>query len=88
MATGSCQGIMKSIATTEILPWLQHAAVVIGGKNGAGALHTRIRPVSVRRMGGRLRAHSLLQLCGGALRKLVGSLMAIWLGWILSAREV
>jgi hypothetical protein len=37
---------MYSIATTEILPWLQHAAVVIGGKNGAGALHTRIRPVS------------------------------------------
>jgi hypothetical protein len=48
MASGSCQGIMYSIATTEILPWLQHAAVVIGGKNGAGALHTRIRPVSVR----------------------------------------
>ena len=48
MATGSCQGIMKSIATTEISPWLQLAAVVIGGKNGAGALHTRIRPVSVR----------------------------------------
>ena len=48
MATGSCQGIMKSIATTEILPWLQLAAVVIGGKNGAGALHTRIRPFSVR----------------------------------------
>jgi len=50
MATGSCQGIMKSIATTEILPWLQLAAVVIGGKNGAGALHTRIRPFSVRRI--------------------------------------
>jgi len=48
MATGSCQGIMKSIATTEILPWLQLAAVVIGGKKGAGALHTRIRPFSVR----------------------------------------
>jgi len=47
MATGSCQGIMKSIATTEILPWLQLAAVVIGGKNGAGALHTRIRPFIV-----------------------------------------
>jgi hypothetical protein len=47
MATGSCQGMMKTIATTEILPWLQHAAVVIDGKNGAGALHTRIRPVSV-----------------------------------------
>lgn len=47
MAPGSCQGIMKTITTTEILPWLQHAAVVIGGKNGAGALHTRIRPVSV-----------------------------------------
>jgi hypothetical protein len=29
------------------LPWLQLAAVVIGGKNGAGALHTRIRPFSV-----------------------------------------
>jgi hypothetical protein len=50
MATGSCQGIVNSIATTEILPWLQHAAVVIGGKNGAGALHTRIRPVSVMRI--------------------------------------
>ena len=48
MATGSCQGIMKSIATTEILTWLQLAAVMIGGKNGAGALHTRIRPFSVR----------------------------------------
>jgi hypothetical protein len=47
MATGSCQGIMKSIATTEILQWLQLAAVMIGGKNGAGALHTRIRPFSV-----------------------------------------
>jgi hypothetical protein len=51
MAPGSCQGIVNSIATTEILPWLQHAAVVIGGKNGAGALHTRIRPVSVRCIG-------------------------------------
>jgi hypothetical protein len=51
MATGSCQGIMRSIATTEILPWLQLAAVMIGGKNGAGALHTRIRPFSVRRIG-------------------------------------
>jgi hypothetical protein len=40
---------MKTITTTEALPWLQHAAVVIGGKNGAGALHTRIRPVSVVR---------------------------------------
>jgi hypothetical protein len=39
--------MMNSISTTEILPWLQHAAVVKGGKNGAGALHTRIRPVSV-----------------------------------------
>ena len=39
---------MESIATTEILPWLQLAAVVIGGKKGAGALHTRIRPFSVR----------------------------------------
>jgi hypothetical protein len=38
---------MKSIATTEILPWLQLAAVVIGGNKGAGALHTRIRPFSV-----------------------------------------
>jgi hypothetical protein len=38
---------MKSIATTEILPWIQLAGVVIGGKNGAGALHTRIRPFSV-----------------------------------------
>ena len=38
---------MRSIATTEILPWLQLAAVMIGGKNGAGALHTRIRPFSV-----------------------------------------
>ena len=47
MATGSCQGIMRSIATTEILPWLQLAAVMIVGKNGAGALHTRIRPFSV-----------------------------------------
>jgi hypothetical protein len=47
MATGFCQGIVKSIATTEILPWLQLAAVVIGGKNGAWALHTRIRPFSV-----------------------------------------
>ena len=49
MAPGSCQGIVNSIATTEILPWLQHAAVVIGGKNGAGALYTRIRPFSVSR---------------------------------------
>ncbi len=47
MATGTCQGIVESIATTEILPWLQLAAVVIGGKKGAGALHTRIRPFSV-----------------------------------------
>jgi len=39
-------------------------------------------------MGGSLRTQSLLQLSGGALRKLVGSLMAIWLGWISSAREV
>ena len=43
---------------------------------------------NVGRMGGRLRTYLLLQLCGGALRKLVGSLMAIWLGWISSAREV
>ena len=49
MATGTCQAIMKSIDTTEILPWLQLSAVVIGGKNGAGALHTRTRPFSVRR---------------------------------------
>jgi hypothetical protein len=49
MATGSCQGIMKYIATTGIWPWLQLAAVVIGGKNGAEAPHTRIRPFSVRR---------------------------------------
>ena len=48
MATGSCQGIMKSIATTGIWLWLQLAAVVIGGKNGAEILHTRIRPFSVR----------------------------------------
>jgi len=47
MATGSGQGIMRSIATTEILPWLQLSAVMIGGNNGAGALHTRIRPFSV-----------------------------------------
>ncbi len=47
MATGFCQGIVKSIAITEILPWLQLAVVVIDGKNGAGALHTRIRPFSV-----------------------------------------
>jgi hypothetical protein len=47
MATGSCQGIMKLIATTETLPWLQLAAVVIGGKNSAGALHTSIRPFRV-----------------------------------------
>jgi len=53
MATGSCQGIVKSIPTTELLPWLQLAAVVICGKNGAGALHTRIRPFSV---GQRVRA--------------------------------
>lgn len=39
---------MKSIATTVIWPWLQLAAVVIGGNNGAEALHTRIRPFSVR----------------------------------------
>jgi len=51
MATGTCQGIVESIATTEILPWLQLAAVVIGGKKGAGALHTRIRPFSVGRTG-------------------------------------
>ena len=48
MAPGSCQGIVNSIATTEILPWIQLAGVVIAGKNGAGALHTRIRPFSVR----------------------------------------
>jgi len=40
---------MKSIATTGIWPWLQLAAVVIGGKNGAEILHTRIRPFGVRR---------------------------------------
>ena len=47
MATGSFQVIMKSIATTGIWPWLQLAAVVIGGKNGAEILHTRIRPFGV-----------------------------------------
>lgn len=57
MATGSCQGIMKSIATTEIWLWLQLAAVVIGGKNGAETLHTRIRPFSVRRIGFKGEAH-------------------------------
>jgi hypothetical protein len=49
MATGSCQGIMKSIATTGIRPSCQPSAVVIGGKNGAEALLMRIRPFSVRR---------------------------------------
>ena len=52
MATGTFQVIMKSIATTGIWPWLQLAAVVIGGKNGAEILHTRIRPFGVRRIGG------------------------------------
>jgi hypothetical protein len=47
MARGSCQSIMKSIATTGIWPWHQLAAVVIGGKNGAETLHTSIRPFSV-----------------------------------------
>ena len=47
MATGSCQGTMRSIATTGFWPWLQLATVVIGGKNGAETLHTRIRPFSV-----------------------------------------
>ena len=47
MATGPCQGIMKSIATTEIWPSCQPSAVVIGGKNGAEALFMRIRPFSV-----------------------------------------
>ena len=47
MATGSFQVIMKSIATTGIWPWLQLAAVVIGGKNRAEILHTRIRPFGV-----------------------------------------
>jgi hypothetical protein len=46
MAAGSCQGIMKSIATTGIWPSCQPAAVVIGGKNGAEALLMRIRPNS------------------------------------------
>jgi len=50
MATGFCQGIMKSIAKTGIWPWLQLAEVVIGGKNGAESLHTRIRPFSVSTM--------------------------------------
>lgn len=48
MATWSSQGIMRSIAITGIWPWLWLAAVVICGKNGAGGLHTRIRPFSVR----------------------------------------
>lgn len=59
MATGTCQGIVESIATTEILSWLQLAAVVIGGKKGAGALHTRIRPFSVSLMGRQRMLHSL-----------------------------
>jgi hypothetical protein len=56
--------------------------------SGSGTVVLGHQPISVRRTGGRLRTHFLLQLCGGALRKLVGSLMAIWLGWISSAREV
>jgi len=48
MATGSCQAIMKAIATTGIWPSCQPSAVVIGGKNGAEALLMRIRPFSVR----------------------------------------
>jgi hypothetical protein len=67
MAPGSCQGIVNSIATTEILPWLQHAAVVIGGKNGAGALHTRIRPVSVGRMRGTCQWRRCRRVRGGAI---------------------
>jgi len=58
MATGSCQGIMKSIATTGIWPSCQPSAVVIGGKNGAEALFMRIRPFSFRRMRRRLRGQS------------------------------
>ncbi len=41
---------MKSIDTTGIWPWLQLAADVIGGKNGAEALLMRIRPFSVMQM--------------------------------------
>lgn len=47
MATRSCQGNVKSIATKGIWAWLQLAAVVIGGKNGTEALFIRIRPFSV-----------------------------------------
>ena len=47
MATGSCQGIIISIATTAIWPSSQPSAVVIGGKNGAEALFMRIRSFSV-----------------------------------------
>lgn len=56
METRSCQGIMKSIATTVIWPWLQLAAVVIGGNNGAEALHARIRPFSVSQSRGMFRS--------------------------------
>jgi len=48
MATVSWRGTMKRIDTTGIWPWLQLAADVIGGKNGAEALLMRIRPFSVR----------------------------------------
>jgi len=47
MAAGSWQGTMKSIAMTGIWPWHQLATDVIGGKSGAEALHTRIRPFCV-----------------------------------------
>jgi hypothetical protein len=55
MATRPWQGTMKSIATTGICPWLQLAADVIRGKNGAEALLMRIRPFSVIRTSSRLR---------------------------------
>jgi hypothetical protein len=38
-----------SVYGNRVLPWLQLAAVVICSKNGAGALHTRIRQFSVGR---------------------------------------
>ena len=47
MATRSCKGNVKSIATKGIWAWLERAAAVIGGKNGAEALFMRIRPFSV-----------------------------------------
>jgi hypothetical protein len=77
MATGSFQVIMKSIATTGIWPWLQLAAVVIGGKNGAEILHTRIRPFGVRR--NKILSKALYEIAWQKLQIVILSIYILWL---------